>query len=166
MSLCASSTTLSVFCLLGVHPNMMWCEKWIQIHLVFFTLGEAMAEYQTWRCTGGRRVGSNDIRKNNFLSYFIIQCSLNVLVAWCCSKHDEVWLQIKLILFAFGGTNVECQPLKYKLGGRGGFSITWWRNFHPNSIREHDLNKMFQSFNHLEGTVAEDGLYWRRTWVL
>ena len=56
------------------------------------------------------------------ISYFCV--ALNVSVTCCCSKHDEVRIQIQLSLFALGGTNAEWQPLKYKLGERGGFSIT------------------------------------------
>ena len=55
------------------------------------------------------------------ISYFCV--ALNVLIAWCSSKHDEVRIQIQLSLFALGGNNVEYQPLKYRLGGRGGFSL-------------------------------------------
>ena len=63
------------------------------------------------------------------ISYFCV--ALNVSVTCCCSKHDEVRIQIQLSLFALGGTNAEYQPLlKYRLSGRG--------VFFPNLIRERD----------------------------
>ena len=46
------------------------------------------------------------------ISYFCV--ALNVSVTCCCSKHDEVRIQIQLSLFALGGTNVECQPFRYR----------------------------------------------------
>ena len=91
---------------------------------------------------------------------FIFQCGLNVLVAHCCSKHAVVWIQIQLIFFLLGGTNFECQSLKYGLGGRGGSQITSWTNFPfsllSDMITEHNCKECFNHFACLWRTPEMD----------